>query len=224
MKTNVRESSLDAYFDVKQTSTLQDQQRKITQCYLKEILNYDSESGIFTWKNPISRKCKRGEVAGGINRSVGYRFISINNRRHAEHRLAWLYVYGNLPSDFIDHIDGNRLNNRINNLRNAKNYENHQNRIKNKNNKSGYVGVCFVAEKNKYKAQITLLGKCYHLGYFTDAHSASLVYLKAKKDKHKFNPIPRVNSMLDTVIVIAGKVKDPVTKKTVEALQLKVAA
>jgi len=76
----------------------------ITQKQLKEILEYCPEKGIFTWKVNIHRKIKRGNIAGTIA-STGHVKIGINKKMYYAHRLAWLYVYGKMPNNNIDHKD-----------------------------------------------------------------------------------------------------------------------
>ena len=83
--------------------------------YLKEILEYNQETGVFTRKKKISSS-NIGDVAGSVE-SQGYVIISIKNWPFKAHRLAWFYVHGKWPIDCIDHINGNRADNRIENLR-----------------------------------------------------------------------------------------------------------
>jgi len=77
----------------------------ITQAGLKELLNYNPETGDFAW-------VKSKKPAGGIS-SYGYRRIIIDGKEHKAHRLAWLYTHGVFPEDQIDHINGVRHDNRI---------------------------------------------------------------------------------------------------------------
>src|SRR6266403_6014080 len=94
---------------------------------LKELLAYDSESGIFTWKKAHGRgiACtKAGDRAGGKN-WCGHRLIGIDGRRYREHRLAYEFVFGSIPNAFeIDHINGVYDDNRIANLRLATHQQN----------------------------------------------------------------------------------------------------
>jgi hypothetical protein len=85
----------------------------MTQDELKEILNYDSLTGNFTWLVSKSKKIKIGDRAGCIAKSTGYRVIGINGKPYLEHRLMWLYYHGYFPSVGIDHINGDRSDNRI---------------------------------------------------------------------------------------------------------------
>jgi hypothetical protein len=166
----------------------------ISQKSLKSKFHYCPETGIFTSHIVTD---KRGRKWGG--REIGcvnsrdrdkYRYISIGNRanqkKYPAHRLAWLYVYGEWPTDQIDHINGNKLDNRIVNLREADHKLNSENIYKpQSNNKSGYRGVIFFKRDNNYQAQITTNKKRIHLGYFKTAQEAHEAYLNAKFILHK---------------------------------------
>ncbi len=79
----------------------------MTQERLQELLAYDSSTGFFTWKIRKAIRLRAGDRAG-YDHPSGYRYIKIDNRSYSEHRLAWLYVHGRLPSEEIDHINRNR--------------------------------------------------------------------------------------------------------------------
>ena len=81
----------------------------ITQAELKEQLDYNPETGVFTWKVANSNRNKVGGVAGCLHKFTGYNVIRINKKGCKSHRLAWLYVYGEFPKGFIDHINSKRL-------------------------------------------------------------------------------------------------------------------
>lgn len=160
----------------------------ITQKYLKELLHYDSRTGIFTWlvsKNKNGNVCA-GNVAGNLD-SRGYFRIGIDNNRYKSHRLAWLYVYGKLPNDQIDHINRIRHDNRIVNLRETTNSGNHQNRKLQSNNSSGFSGVIWDKTNRKWVARIWLRGKQISLGYYHDKNEACMARLKAKVKYHSFD-------------------------------------
>ena len=106
---------------------------------LKEVLEYNHDTGVFNWIKRNGPRAKVGDVAGC--KSDGYIVIKINRKRHPAHRLAYLYMTGNFPENLIDHINHIRDDNRWANLRDATNSQNGSNRVKGKNNTSGYKGV-----------------------------------------------------------------------------------
>ena len=129
------------------------------------------------------------KAVGTLNTS-GYLETIINGTRYPLHRLIWVKVYGKFPDNFIDHINGNRSDNRLCNLRQALHSENMLNKVKYKNNSSGYKGVYYSKTKNKYEAQIRINGKKYSFGGFLTAEEASIVYEQKSKELFKeFNRI-----------------------------------
>ena len=158
----------------------------LTQERLKELLNYNPETGIFTWigKSGVRSHIKLGDIAGSI--SNGYLQISISNKIYKSHRLAWLYMTGKFPENQIDHIDLVKSNNKFSNLRDVSNSENLQNiKTRKKHNKSGYLGVCKTKQTKKFKASITLRGKSIHIGYFSSACDAHHAYVEYKRIIHQ---------------------------------------
>ncbi len=154
---------------------------------LKELLHYDPATGVFTWKVSSSRKIKIGDIAGSLNPN-GYLYIGVNGKVYIAHRLSWVYIHGALPADQLDHIDGNRSNNRIENLREATKAQNMQNqRVAHISNKTTeLLGACFHKASGKFQAQIRLSGKPRHLGFFPTAIEAHHAYLTAKRRVHDF--------------------------------------
>lgn len=155
---------------------------EITQDILKQILDYDPKTGKFTWKKrdasffKTEHEFKRwntrycGREAGVIS-SDGYVESRIGGKNVSYHRLAWLYVYGELP-DVIDHINGNRSDNRISNLRSVSKDENSKNRGIGRNNTSGFIGVSLTKDRKKWCAYIgTGMGREV-LGYFDEIEVA----------------------------------------------------
>lgn len=156
---------------------------QLTASRLRELLNYESETGQFRWKIKPNRSTVRGSIAGGRH-SLGYGSISIDDRDYLAHRLAWLYVHGRWPKHQIDHINGDRSDNRLENLREADNSENNRNRGVQKNNKSGFKGVGFHKQTQKWRAKIKLHGKNYHLGLFDEVEDAARAYSAAAERLH----------------------------------------
>ena len=161
--------------------------KKLTQQHIREILNYNEETGIFTWVRKHSG-VSHGKEAGSVD-VYGYKRICIYQKDYKVHRLAWFYFYGQWPKNHIDHIDGNRSNNRISNLREATPLENQQNISKTSRNTSGYVGVTF--ERNKWRAAIRVNSKKISLGNYETAELAGEAYKNAKALLHTFHPFVR---------------------------------
>jgi len=161
----------------------------LTQEKLKSILNFNPETGVFTWLIKPSAKVKENDIAGYFSKK-GYVRITINNECYPAHRLVWLYVHGYWPTNMIDHINHDKFDNRIANLREATASENGQNQIKHHSrNKHGYLGVSFCNYHKKYISQIVTNRKLKHLGLFDTPELAHSAYLKAKRDLHPFGTI-----------------------------------
>lgn len=157
------------------------QANELTAEKLRELLHYDKESGIFTWKVRTSSSVKVGDVAGRQN-GDGYRLISVQSRDYLAHRLAWLYVHNSWPKDQLDHINRIRTDNRMANLREVTNKQNQQNRSKSSHNTSGHPGVSWHKQRSKWQATITHNYKLIHLGYFENLEDA----VAARKAAEKF--------------------------------------
>lgn len=150
---------------------------------LKNALNYDANTGVFIWKTRPSKAVKVGDVAGCVEKRIGYVTIGIAKRIYKAHRLAWLYAYGEWPKGLIDHINGDKADNRIANLRDVFADGNSQNiRKPNRRNKSGFMGVIFF--QKKWRASITVSGKTKWLGDYATPEEAHQVYLVAKRKYH----------------------------------------
>jgi len=158
----------------------------LTQERLKELLSYNSETGIFINLTQRARCVKKG-CATGNKYSNGYIYIELDSCRYLAHRLAWLYIYGSFPEKYIDHINGNKCDNRVANLRLATEQENQHNQsCPQTNNKSGFRGVSWHKWGQKWIAQISLNGKTKYIGLFNTAEEAYEAYLKAKRELHPF--------------------------------------
>ncbi len=154
-----------------------------TRTYLRECFEYDPMSGIATWlERPVDHfdsystyKMWNGKFAfgkvGTLHKITGYYHTQVNNVGYTVHRLIWKWWYGTDPLD-IDHIDRNRINNRIVNLRSVTNYENTQNRTLSSNNTSGYPGVTYNYNSYKWVARAYYKGKRIALGYHNTIEEA----------------------------------------------------
>jgi len=137
---------------------------------LKSRLKYDEDTGIFTFiKSAGSRK--KGDIAGSINQN-GYVNIKINKKFYKAHRLAWLYVYGEMPDGDVDHLNHIRTDNRISNLRVVDSKTNMRNQKLNSENKSGEAGVYWHKAQKLWHSYITVNYKRIHLGAFVEFHRA----------------------------------------------------
>ncbi len=116
--------------------------------------------------------------------NCGYISIHIRNKSYLAHRVIWKLITGNDAHIGIDHIDGNKRNNEFSNLRLASKQQNAYNRGKSPRNKTGFKGVSFDSQRNKYYACIYKNGKTVSLGRFNDPELAHLAYVEAAKNIH----------------------------------------
>ena len=145
----------------------------LTQERLRELVRYDPELGIFIWLVYRKKTDGIGSRADKFEQR-GYRYISVDNKQHLAHRLAWFYMTNEWPKEHVDHINNIRNDNRWCNLREASNAENLRNTKA--RNKLGVKGV--YASNGKYKAMITL-------GSFDTIEEAKRVWDEAAKILHK---------------------------------------
>lgn len=145
-----------------------------------DAVNYDEESGVFTWVD-CSKKSLNGSELGTKDKD-GYLTAKINQIRVRLHRLAWRIAHGEWPDLQIDHINGVKTDNRVSNLRLATNSENNCNRPAQSNNRLGIRGVRF--NNNRYQALICKDRKQFVLGSFKTAEEAHAAYMKAAEQLH----------------------------------------
>lgn len=147
---------------------------------VREIFDYDKTTGVFTWRIKPSINRKAGDVAGGVN-SDGYRKLKYKGNCVGAHRVAWLYVYGRWPYGEIDHINQDKLDNRIENLRDTTTRGN-------AHNKPGWYGrelprgvyQIKSSKANPYRSMIRSDGKLIHIGLYHNPEDAHAAYIKAK--------------------------------------------
>ena len=153
---------------------------ELTAARLRELLNYDPETGIFYWREKRRPRIKAGDRAGTFG-VIGYRQIIIEGGHYTEHRLAWLYVHGEWPSE-IDHKNGVRDDNRIANLRIATRSQNVQNIAGFSTNRSGFKGVG--RHNGRWRARIAVGCRSIWLGHFKTAEDAYAAYCEAAHKYH----------------------------------------
>lgn len=150
----------------------------ITTQELRERFAYDESTGVLRWAKPRSR-IQVGAIAGRISSKDGYWRIETGGRGYAAHRLIWQYVHGEQPDGEIDHINGNRADNRISNLRVVTRAQNCQNRHNvRSDSKTGVLGAC--KNGGTYKAEIVKNGVRIYLGRFKTAEAAGAAYNAAR--------------------------------------------
>lgn len=147
---------------------------------VRELLDYDPETGIFTWKVTRGRLAKAGGVAGSSHYS-GYVHIKVDDTRYSAHRLAWLHHYGEDPGALqINHLDSCRSNNAIANLELVTSRENIQHSSKHGVKQNGLpLGTYLRQATQKYQATIKVGGKSYNLGSYNDPTLAAAAYAAA---------------------------------------------
>ena len=161
----------------------------LTAAILRAMLDYNPDTGDLTWSHSHATPRYAGRLAGGIGSAnsgcAGYRVINLGRYgMWSGHRLAWLHYYGELPKNFVDHINGVRADNRIANLRDVTSALNLQNvKQASKNNKSGYLGVQTQGPR-AYIAEIEANGVRHYIGFFTCPKAAHEAYLAAKRRLH----------------------------------------
>jgi len=155
----------------------------ITQEYIKSILHYNPETGVFTWLEDVNPRARKGMIAGGLSGS-GYILISINNYRTGAHRLAFLYILGYIP-EMVDHIDRNPQNNSWDNLRVCTSKTNAYNAGLRTDNKSGYKGITWDRSRGKWFVCLSVNSKTIGLGRYKDIEDAIRAYNKGAKKHHK---------------------------------------
>lgn len=151
--------------------------------YLRSIIEYDPESGEFSWKRRPGYPAKwntrySGKIAGTVCTYHNRILIRIDGKQYQAHRLAWLYMTGEWPQDDIDHKDCNRLNNKFNNLRSCTHTQNCAN-TKGRSGRCGLKGVDYHKRMKKYRARIRMGGTQVFLGNFDTPDDAHEAYCKA---------------------------------------------
>ena len=147
---------------------------------LHALLEY--KDGKLFWKVKRRGSVKFGDEAGSIS-NHGYRQVSINNKLYLQHRLIWI-MHGNDPEDCLDHIDGDKLNNRIENLRVATVSQNAMNRKRYSNNTSGIKGVNWDKNRSRWQGRVEIKSKLYTTSYFKDKEECAKAVRELRAKLH----------------------------------------
>jgi phage anti-repressor protein len=154
---------------------------------LRELLHYEPETGVFTWRVPRTMHTYPGDVAGWPD-PKGYCLISVESQAYRAHRLAWLYMCGSWPPDQIDHRNHVKSDNRWDNLRLATNAENAQNRRRARSDsRSGVLGVCWDKRRNMWAAYLWARDKRVY-SFHDTLESAVTARAEAVAKYHPFAP------------------------------------
>jgi hypothetical protein len=144
---------------------------------------FDYKEGNLHWKIKSSNGIKIGKKCGSIDKN-GYVIISFKKQRYRAHRLIFMMFNGYVP-DVIDHINGNRSDNRIENLREATAVQNMQNTRISKLNKSGVKNVHWMKDRKKWKVSLKVNKTIVDIGSFKDLELAELVAIEAREKFHQ---------------------------------------
>ena len=164
----------------------------ITQEQVRELFDYNPETGIFTWK--VSRKGSKGKgKPAGTETHKGYVDVCIDGKKYGLHRLAFLYMVGKVPG-CVDHKNTIKSDNRWENLREAT-YETNSYNYGGRQSHTGVRNVYYDPRgKSKYFVYLKVAGKGKHYGFFERLEDAARVAEAARKERHGeyfWNPVEK---------------------------------
>jgi len=159
----------------------------LTQERVQHLFTYDGKNGLLI-RNFGTGRAKGGKASLSKDKD-GYNVIGIDNKLYRTHRVIWLYVYGEFPYGFLDHINRIRTDNRVENLREVSKAQSRENIGVSKSSKCGLKGVWLHKQTKKWCASIGSNGKNIHLGSFALIEDAYAAYQKAASIYHTINPI-----------------------------------
>lgn len=157
---------------------------------LRELFNYDPDTGLFTRLKRVSQRGLVGTVAGCVNVN-GYVHIKIACRGYKAHRLAWLYMTGEWPEHEVDHEDRDRTNNRWKNLRAATHKQNQENRTPRHDSSSGITGVLWSNRDQAWRVTICIEGRKRHIATRKSLEEAAAIRAAAALKYQTHSPYAR---------------------------------
>jgi hypothetical protein len=164
-----------------------------TQRYLVECFDYEADTGRLYWRDRPIHHFKKEYAARAMNKKYagkeialfinkGHAYVGVGNKTYAVHRIIWKLVYGTDPGEYIDHVNGDRSDNRIANLREATNAQNQMNqRGRTQVSNTGVVGVNYHKRDRSYRAYMRINNKSKHLGNYKNIEDAIRARLEAEK-------------------------------------------
>jgi len=153
-------------------------QMSLTAKRLRELLHYNPQTGIFVW---LDKQRAKKSTAGRL-RAGGYVDIKVDYISYSGHALAWLYVTGKWPHQQIDHIDTVKFHNWWSNLRLATPSQQQANTKLRPNNTSGYKGVYWSKQAQRWMARVKKNGKFVHQSRHTSPEAAHAAYVRAAEE------------------------------------------
>ena len=160
----------------------------LQETFIKDNLSFNTSTGVLSWtKGGRGRRGGVGAEAGYLNKSAGYRMVGCAGTDLLSHRIAWFLHHGVWPQDQIDHINHNRLDNRLINLQDVTHYLNQQNASQRTDNTSGVTGVNWHQRDRKWVVRIYIDGMRKQLGCYTDFFEACCAR-KSAEVKYKYHP------------------------------------
>ena len=164
---------------------------------VREVLDYEPETGILTWKAPLKFSSRKAGTVAGSKNDQGYVTIKVDNVLYRAHRLAWLYMHGEWPDNEVDHRNGIRDDNRMANLRDVSCQVNSQNQLRAKRLavpspfSTGLLGTYFNRRRQLFIARIQdpVTRKQKNLGAYATAAEAHEIYIKEKRKIHAGNTL-----------------------------------
>lgn len=159
--------------------------KELSQSQLQDLFAYDSTTGALTYKTSPAKKIKINDKVGSLN-GCKYLQVCINKKYYLVDRIIWLHQKNYIPTT-LTHINKNKLDNRIENLKEVKRSTNNPNRAINSNNSSGYRGISYHKQTNKWRVVISINKKKIYLGGFVDINDAITAREKAEEFYHNYD-------------------------------------
>jgi hypothetical protein len=145
---------------------------------VKQLFDYDPETGNLIYQfNPRGPRKRRGDAVGTIQPN-GYKMVMHKRKRYYVHRLVWLWHHGWMPKRpmVMDHVNRDKTDNRIENLHVVSSLSLQNTDYSKTTSKTGYRGVCYLKDRDKFLAYCHHDGKRVHIGHFDDPHTAAEAY------------------------------------------------